>query len=100
MIPVDLKFIIGEFTIISYIFMKGDQIFDNPFVAFDNSAHSLMVLDIIDSMGSAIPKITILHVHNPKKNYLPERAKSTAIYKYLKERYPTSGDPLATIDIK
>ena len=53
--------------------MKGDKIFDSPFVAFDNSPHSIMVLDIIDSMRQLIPKVNILHVHNPKKIYLLER---------------------------
>ena len=53
--------------------MKGDKIFDTPFVAFDNSPHSLMVLDIIDSMRTSIPKISITYVHNPKKNYMLER---------------------------
>lgn len=68
--------------------MKGDKIFDCPFVAFDNSPHSIMVLDIIDNMSQLIPKINVLHVHNPKKVYLLEREKGLAIFKSLKERYP------------
>jgi hypothetical protein len=43
-----------------------------------------MVLDIIDTMKAALPRINILHVHNPKKNYLFDRIKGTGIYKYLK----------------
>lgn len=50
--------------------MKGEQIFDNPFVAFDNSAASLTMLDVIDNMKHLIPKITFLHVHKPQKIYL------------------------------
>ena len=50
--------------------MKGEKIFDSPFVAFDNSAHSIMVLDIIDTMKVSIPKINIVHVHKPKKSYI------------------------------
>lgn len=73
---------------ISYILMKGDRIFDCPFVAFDNSPHSLMVLDIIDDMKQLTPKVNILHVHNPKKVYMLEREKGPAIFKYLKDRYP------------
>ena len=68
--------------------MKGDRIFDCPFVAFDNSPHSLMVLDIIDNLKQVIPKVNIMHVHNPKKVYLLERDKGMAIYKALKDRYP------------
>jgi len=69
--------------------MKGDQIFDSPFVAFDHSEHSLMLLDIIDSMKASMLRVTILHVHNPKKkNYLFEAIKGSGIYKYLKARYP------------
>ncbi len=64
--------------------MKGDQIFDSPFIAFDNSPHSLMMLDIIDTMKNVIPKITILHVHNLKKKYLKEKDKGITIYKNLK----------------
>ena len=72
--------------------MKGDQIFDSPFVAFDHSEHSLMLLDIIDSMKASVPRINILHVHNQKKNYLFEAIKGSGIYKYLKGRYPESTD--------
>ena len=68
--------------------MKGDRIFDCPFVAFDNSPHSIMLLDIIDNMKLVIPTVNIVHVHNPKKIYLLEREKGHAIYKLLKERYP------------
>jgi len=53
-----------------YKLMKGEQIFDNPFVAFDNSAASLTMLDVIDNMKHLIPKITFLHVHKPQKIYL------------------------------
>lgn len=60
--------------------MKGEQIFDSPLVAFDNSPHSFMTLNIIDSMKVLLPKVTILHVHNSKKVYLPERSKGQAIF--------------------
>lgn len=60
----------------------------------------MMVLDIIDTMKSAMPRINILHVHNPKKNYLVDRVKGTGIYKYLKERYLELADPNVNIELK
>jgi len=50
--------------------MKGDKIFDSPLIAFDNSSLSITMLDVFDNMKNLIPKITILHVHNPSKIYL------------------------------
>lgn len=50
--------------------MKGDKIFDSPCVAFDNSPHSLMLLDIIDNMKGSVAKVNIIHVHNPQKSYI------------------------------
>ena len=73
--------------------MKGDKIFDAPCVAFDNSPHSLMLLDILDSMKVSVPKANIIHVHNPKKSYISDKDKGQAIYKYLKERYPDKENP-------
>lgn len=64
--------------------MRGDKIFDNPCIAFDNSPHSLMLLDIMDSMKGSIPKVNIIHVHNPKKSYIMEKDKGMPIYKALK----------------
>ena len=80
--------------------MKGEKIFDNPCVAFDNSPHSHMLLDIIDSMKGAIPKINIIHVHNPKKNYMLDRDKGLAIYKYLKDKYPDQNNPGISVELK
>lgn len=80
--------------------MKGEKIFESPFVAFDNSPHSLLVLDILDSMKAAIPKLNIVYVHNPKKIYLVDRDKGLAIYKGLKERYPEASKPSVTIELK
>lgn len=80
--------------------MKGEQIFDSPYVAFDNSPHSLILLDIIDAMKPLLPKLTILHVHNPKKIYLSEAAKGPGIHKYLKERYPEDTNSGVYIDLK
>jgi hypothetical protein len=51
-------------------FMKGDEIWDNPLVAYDGSPHSLMVLEAIDDMRALLPRVNILHVHNSKKVYL------------------------------
>lgn len=73
--------------------MKGDKIFDSPCIAFDNSPHSLMLLDIIDAMKVTIPKVNIIHVHNPKKSYISDKDKGQPIYKYLKERYPDKENP-------
>jgi hypothetical protein len=67
-----------------YILMKGDKIFDSPLIAFDNSALSITMLDVIDNIKHLIPKITILHVHNSTKIYLQEKSKGPAVYKYLK----------------
>ena len=64
--------------------MKGEKIFDNPCIAFDNSPHSLMALEIIDSMKGAIPKMNIIHVQNPRKIYMLDRDKGLSIYKNLK----------------
>jgi hypothetical protein len=50
--------------------MKGDEIWDNPLVAYDGSPHSLMVLEAIDDMRALLPRVNILHVHNSKKVYL------------------------------
>jgi hypothetical protein len=55
--------------------MRGDKIFDNPCVAFDGSPHSLLLLEILDSMKNTIPKANIIHVHNPKKSYIMEKEK-------------------------
>jgi len=68
--------------------MRGDKIFDNPCIAYDNSPHSLMLLDIMDSMKHSIPKVNIIHVNNPKKSYMMDKDKGQPIYKHLKERYP------------
>jgi len=80
--------------------MKGDKIFDCPFVAYDNSPHSVMVLDIIDNMRQLIPKVNILHVHNPKKIYQLEREKGPAIYKNLKDRYPNEPNKGVSVELK
>ena len=80
--------------------MKGDKIFDNPCVAYDNSPHSHMVLNIIDSMKTNIPKMNIIHVHNPKKMYMLEKDKGEAIYKSLKERYPDKANPGINVELK
>jgi hypothetical protein len=80
--------------------MKGDRIFDSPLLAFDNSPHSLMALDLLDSMKGQIPKINILHVHNPRKAYLLNRDKGEAIYLGLKERYPDKSSPGINVELK
>ncbi len=80
--------------------MKGDQIFDNPLVAFDNSQHSFYILDIIDSMKPFIPKISILHVHNSKKLYLNDRFRGPAIFNNLKDRYPSEKNGGISVELK
>jgi hypothetical protein len=61
--------------------MKGDQVFDSPFVAYDHSELSLKMLTIVDNLKHLLPKLTILHVHNPSKLYLQQNNRGDAIYK-------------------
>lgn len=57
-------------------------------MAYDGSAHSLMVLEAIDDMRAMLPRVNILHVQNSKKVYLAERSKGQAVLLHLKARYP------------
>jgi hypothetical protein len=51
--------------------MKGEQIFDCPFVAYDNSNLNFKMLDLIDNIKHLVTRVNILHVHNPQKIYTP-----------------------------
>lgn len=80
--------------------MKGEQIFDYPFVAFDNSALNLKMLDLVDNMKHLVNRLTILHVHNPQKMYANIRDRGAAVYKILKDRYPEHENPRLSIQLK
>lgn len=80
--------------------MKGEQIFDCPFVAFDNSDLNVKMLDIIDNMKHLVNRVTILHVHNPSKIYMPMILRGNAVYNTLRDRYPEVDNPRLTIQLK
>lgn len=80
--------------------MKREQIFDNPFIAFDNSLTCYKMLDVIDEMKHLIPKITILHVYKPQKLYVLLKDKGNTIFNTLKQRYPEITNPRIEVEIK
>lgn len=46
------------------------------------------MLDLLDNMKHLVNRVTILHVHNPQKIYMPLTLRGDAVYKQLKDRYP------------
>lgn len=80
--------------------MKGDQIFDFPFVAFDNSPLNHKMLDLIDNMKHLVTRLTILHVHNPQKKYLLPANRGEKVANDLNARYPPQENPRLTIQLK
>ena len=47
--------------------MQNNYYFFNKII---QNSLSITMLDVFDNMKNLIPKITILHVHNPSKIYL------------------------------
>lgn len=80
--------------------MKGEHVFDSPFVAFDNSDLNLKMLDLIDNMKHLVTRLTILHVHNPQKMYLNFNERGDGVYNDLKKRYPEHENPRLAIQLK
>lgn len=80
--------------------MKGEQIFDCPFVAFDNSDLNVKMLDLIDNIKHLVSRVTILHVHNPNKIYMPLNLRGNTVYNTLRDRYPENDNPRLAIQLK
>lgn len=80
--------------------MKGEQIFDCPFVAYDHSDLNVKMLDLIDNIKHLVNRLTILHVHNPNKIYMPLILRGNAVYNTLRDRYPENDNPRLAIQLK